>query len=76
MKYAIEEATGTLMLRMGKYLFRIALLHNAALIDKDDTICHRAREPHFMGYYHHRAPFFGQLAHDAQHLAHQLRIQR
>src|SRR5512146_1781138 len=76
MKYAIEEATGTIMLRMGKHLLGIALLHDATLIDKDDTIRHRAREAHFMGYHHHRAPFFSQLAHDAQHLTHQLRIQR
>ena len=40
MKYAIEEATSTFVLRMGKHLFRIALLHDTALIDKDDTIRH------------------------------------
>ena len=39
-KYAIEEATSTFVLRMGKHLFRIALLHDTALIDKDDTIRH------------------------------------
>ncbi len=64
------------MLRLAEDLFRVTLLDDPPVGDESDAIRDGAREAHLVRHHHHRAPFFGELAHDLQHLAHQLRVER
>src|SRR5579875_3870334 len=56
--------------------FGIALLYNDAIAYKDNAIRDIARKMHFMRRNDHRAALIGKIAHDFEHLAHQLVIER
>jgi hypothetical protein len=57
------------------FLWRSHLVH-AALVHEDHAVADLAREVHLVRDHQQRHAFLGQGFHHAQHLAHQLRVQR
>ena len=45
-------------------------------MQKHQLVRHFPGKAHFVGHHHHGAAFLGQVLHDLEHFAHQLRIQR
>ena len=52
------------------------VLDHPAAVEHDDAVADPAGEVHLMGHHDHGHALIGQRLHDAQHLAHRLRIER
>src|SRR5215471_16818037 len=76
LKYRPQEIARTLIFRIIKNQFWWPLLHNNSFIHEDHMIGHLTGKTHLVCHHHHRHTFLGKLAHDLEHLADQLRIER
>ena len=72
----VEECPGAFLLGIEQHLFRWALLDNHTLIHEDNAVGYVAREAHFVCDYDHGRALEGKIAHDTEHLAHELGIER
>ena len=63
------------MYRVNKKVFRGALLHDLAVIHKDNPVGNFAGKSHFVSNSDHGHAFPGELLHDIKHLADHLRIE-
>src|SRR5215217_4202814 len=73
---ALEEGAGAGVLGAADHLGGDALLHDHALVHEDDPVGDLAGEAHFVGDDQHGHALDGQLAHDGEHVADQLWVQR
>ena len=71
-----QEGAGTLLTGTLEHINGRALLHDHAVFHKRDAVGHVAGKAHFMGDDQHGHPVVSQVAHDGQHLASQLGVQR
>src|SRR5699024_7148759 len=72
---AAEEHTGALLPGVGKKFCGGGALDDMPILHKDDMAGHVPGKAHLVGHHQHGHPLGGQLAHDVQHLAGQLRVQ-
>src|SRR5581483_2287469 len=70
----LEELPRPLVAGPGEDLVRRPVLDDHAVGHHEDAIGHVAGEAHLVGHDHHRHPLGGQLPHDAEHLADELRV--
>ena len=72
----IEETGGTLGRGRGEEARRRRFLDDLAVVHEDHPAADLPRETHFVRHDEHRHAFGGELAHDCQHLAPELRVER
>jgi hypothetical protein len=72
----LEEASGALVLRVDEHRLRWPLLDDDPGVHEDDPVRDLPGEAHLVGDDHHRHPLAGEVAHDLEHLADELRIER
>ena len=73
MRDPAQEFAGALFLRGGEKFVRGCLLHHDTVFHEHGLGGDVAGEAHFVGDHQHGHAFFGQLAHDGEHLAGQSR---
>ena len=71
-----QELAQTLGPWIGEQLRRSPLLLHLAAMEKEDLVLHLARKLHLVRHQDHGVAVIRELADDAQHLAHQLGIER
>jgi hypothetical protein len=76
LEHAVEEGAGALVLRVADDLVRVSLLDDDAVVHEDHPVRDLAREGHLVGDDDHRHALRGELAHDRQHVADELGVQR
>src|SRR5258708_40295915 len=69
---ALQERLQTRRLGIAEELCRRSLLEDLAVGHKQDAIGEGPGECHFVGDNHHSHPILTKLAHDVEHLRHQL----
>src|ERR1043166_1582611 len=70
-----QETAGAVVLGLVEDLVGLAGLGDAAGVEEEDAVGHVAGELHLVRDHNHGCSFFRKLAHDAQDLAAQLRIE-
>ena len=71
-----EELAGALVLRIAKELSRRGVLEDHALVHKDHAVGHRAGKGHLVRDDDHGHAVGSELAHDLEHLSHDLGVER
>ena len=76
MLVGLQKFFGAGLLRVVEERLGGVLLHNDALLHEHHAVGRVAGKIHLVGHDQHCAAFPGQAAHDGQHLAGQLGVQR
>src|SRR4030081_2238518 len=71
-----QERAGARLARRREYLLRRALLHDRAVVHKDHAVGGVARKPHLVAHHQHGHAAALELAHDVEHAADELGIER
>src|SRR5918999_1077995 len=71
-----QEALRSLLSRTIEDVQRFALLDDSSLVHEDQAVADLPRKLHLVRDDEHRHPVAGQVAHDDEHLAHELGVER
>src|SRR5918992_103435 len=74
--YLVHELLCPLALRGAEELARRSLLHDLTRVNEDDAVADLACEPHLVRHHDHRHTLACEVAHDVEHFADHLRVER